>query len=233
MGVSEAPTLHQRLAAIQADIAPIEPTGQNEYKKPALSIGDVEEALRPLFAEHGVLTRWRRKELERIEPRLWRAVLICRMTNTDDHEDRFEEEWEDVGSNPSAAYSFTRKGYYKAVFHLADASDDQITAEAPTPRQQRQAAAPKEQKKPLTLAQQIAMICNKLGIERSHLIKAVTGKEHGRDLTREEAFEVLMQARAIRDGTRRIIGADGEYMVVLADLVNPSQVSLPVDGATA
>lgn len=142
------PTLEQRLVAIEAEIEPIKPTGHNEYSKPALSISDVEEALRPLLAKHRVLTRWRRKTLERIENRLWRAELIVRVVNADDGEDAFEEEWEDVGSNPSAAYSFTRKGYYKALFHLADDDEDATRREDPPPSDRRAASKPREQKPP-------------------------------------------------------------------------------------
>ncbi len=205
MGAVDGVTLHQRLAAIELEIGRIKPTGQNEYKKPALSIGDVEDALRPLFAKHRVVTIWWLSELVHLDARLWRAHLVCRLVNADDPNDSFQEGWQDIGSNPSAAYSFVRKGFYKALFHLAD-DDEGAPREAA-------ASAPAEAKaKPaMTLAQQIAMVCRNANIDRSRLIKALTGQEHGRDLTREQAEEVLRTARAIERGE-----------VVLAHVVNPA-----------
>lgn len=52
----------------------------------------------------------------------------------------------------------------------------------------------------LTLAQQIAMACSEAGVNRQTVIEAVTGKTRGRDLTREEAIQVLDAARAIGRG---------------------------------
>ncbi len=223
MGAVDGVTLHQRLAAIELEIGRIKPTGQNEYKKPALSIGDVEDALRPLFAKHHVLTFWQRKALEKIGDRLWRAELICRLVNTDDPDDRLIGEWEDVGSNPSAAYSFVRKGFYKALFHLADDDEDAPREAAASPPAETKA------KPPMTLAQQIAMVCRNANIDRSRLIKALTGQEHGRDLTREQAEEVLRTARAIERGDAALapmMTPDGEsWAVVVGDTKAPDGVA--------
>lgn len=81
----------------------------------------------------------------------------------------------------------------------------------------------------LTLAQRIAMSCREAGIERSDLIRAVTGKDRGRDLTREEAGEVLDAARAIARGEKRLIDVDGNYIV--ADVMDDGPDELPLTDA--
>lgn len=119
--------LHRRLDAVMGAVEGIKATGKNEYKNPALSIGDVEQVVRPLLARHGVVIRFRLAgdtALVRLDGRLWQTNLVVRVVNADDPGDHFEDLWSDIGATPSAAYSFTRKGYLKALLHLAEGDDD-------------------------------------------------------------------------------------------------------------
>ena len=79
----------------------------------------------------------------------------------------------------------------------------------------------------LTLAQQIAMHCREAGIDRSHLILAVTGKASGREITREQAQAVLEAAKAIARGEKALRQINGVHEVVaVADLAgneNPGE----------
>lgn len=66
----------------------------------------------------------------------------------------------------------------------------------------------------LTPAQQLAMYCEQAGIERADLIRALTGKERGRDITREQAYQVLEAAKAIARGEQALRRINGIYEVV-------------------
>lgn len=67
---------------------------------------------------------------------------------------------------------------------------------------------------PLSIAQQIAMECRNAGIDRAVLIKALTGKTSGREVTREQAVEVLGIARAISRGEMHLVEKDGDWVVL-------------------
>jgi hypothetical protein len=69
----------------------------------------------------------------------------------------------------------------------------------------------------LTMAQQIAMHCRAIGIERADLLRAVTGKTSGREITREQAVQVLEAAKAIVRGEARLLELDGAWQVVPVD----------------
>jgi hypothetical protein len=115
--------LYQRLATVAKQVGSLAPSGHDQYGKTALSIYDVEEAVRKPLAEAGVITRWSYVSLTP-QDKLWIAHLRVTLTNADDREDWAEDDWIDVGSNPMAATSFARKGYYKALFHLDDKESD-------------------------------------------------------------------------------------------------------------
>jgi hypothetical protein len=66
----------------------------------------------------------------------------------------------------------------------------------------------------MTLAQRIAMNCREAGVERTDLIHAVTGKDRGRDLTREEAGIVLDVARALVRKEKALVEIDGNWTVL-------------------
>lgn len=135
-------TLHQRLATIAGKVGAIKATGKTPQGVKALSIANVEDALRPLFIEHRVLTgfRWNDKPmpLERVSIKVnektgeireskyyeWLADLTVWMVNADDGTDRIEDRICDIGSSPSAAVSFSLKRYFRALFHLADEDDE-------------------------------------------------------------------------------------------------------------
>jgi hypothetical protein len=134
--------LHQRLAAVAKQVGSLAPSGKDQYGKEALSIYDVEEAVRAPLAEAGVITRWSYVSLEPHE-KLWIAHLRVILANTDDPDDSTEDQWIDVGSNPMAATSFARKGYYKALFHLDDkVSDAEKGDRAPSLGASRRTPAP-------------------------------------------------------------------------------------------
>lgn len=99
---------------------------------------------------------------------------------------------------------------------VGEVIDHQQEPPAPPPEppdpSQAPASEPVDERMPLN--QQIAMLCRMAGIERSALIFALTSKERGRDLTREEAQEVLNTARAISRGEARLEGEPGTFRVV-------------------
>jgi Topoisomerase DNA binding C4 zinc finger len=121
-----ARSLYGRLSAVQHGLGRIPPTGKNPFGGEALSIGDVEAAIRPLLVEHGVLTLWSYVSLTQLEKGMWMAHLKVRLQNADDETDCHDDEWIDVGNNPMAATSFARKGYWKALFHIAEPGDDKL-----------------------------------------------------------------------------------------------------------
>ena len=114
-------TLAESLLAITAKMPKIAATGKSPFDKnqPALSIGDVEDAVRPLLIEHGVLIRFRVRELRRAD-RDWQADVSAVISGAGEE---WVEDWADCGGTPSAAYSFARKSYLKALFHIADSDD--------------------------------------------------------------------------------------------------------------
>lgn len=65
----------------------------------------------------------------------------------------------------------------------------------------------------LTLAQQIAMYCREVGIDRRRLVMAVTGKTSAKEVTREEALEIVGAAREIRDGRAKLVEEGGNWFV--------------------
>lgn len=124
-GASEAAppvgTLYERIAWVTGQLDDVKASGKNQFAAKALSIGDVEGALRPLLAQAGIVTRWSYLELEQLEKALWKARLRVTVS---DGEDDFLDEWIDIGGNPMAATSFARKGYLKALFHITEADDE-------------------------------------------------------------------------------------------------------------
>jgi hypothetical protein len=144
--MAEGKTLGERISWITGQVAPIEATGQNRFSKAAMSVEDVEDALRPLFAEAGVVALWSCTGHETSQDKEAAWLLNFRVAiYADDHpEDRIEADWFDVGSSPSAAESFAVKGFYRRLFHLASAEDEQRKAGAPPRRRQERGAEPKE-----------------------------------------------------------------------------------------
>ena len=141
----EPRSLYQRIADVQAEIDDIKATGKNQYAAKALSIGDIEGALRKLLAVHGIVTRWRYATDENgvarltVVDKLWQAQMIVHVQNADDEDDFFEDVWVDVGGNPMACTSFDRKGYLKALFHITEETDEH--GNTPTPAAQAQRGA--------------------------------------------------------------------------------------------
>lgn len=80
------------------------------------------------------------------------------------------------------------------------------------PSQASAAEAPADGSMPLN--QQLAMVCRELGIDRKVLLKALTDKERGSDLTREEAVKVLEVARAIQRGEMTLQEREDGWVVV-------------------
>jgi len=131
-------TLAERLLAITAEMPAIKATGKSPFsKEPALSIGDVEDAVRPLLVKHGVLIHFQTRNL--IAPsdghREWVVEITAMVGRNLDEE--FSADWADSGGTPAAAYSFARKSYLKQLFHIADGED----AVVPQPRGQTTATA--------------------------------------------------------------------------------------------
>jgi hypothetical protein len=124
--------LYQRLAAIAGEVAPIKATGKTAQGQPALSIVDVEDALRSLFIKHGIVSGYHWNSLPIPIERTgrsgnyteWQADLTLWLMNPDDPKDTREDRVCDIGSSPSAAVSFALKRYWRALFHLADESDE-------------------------------------------------------------------------------------------------------------
>lgn len=126
---SQPASLFGKLATIAGAAQPTA-TGKTQQGKTVFSIGDVEAAVGPLFAHHGIVTRWSTVALDSYDQptkegsmRMWIAHLRVRVIDATSGES-FEDEWIDVGTNPMAAASFVRKGYYKALLHLAEDADE-------------------------------------------------------------------------------------------------------------
>jgi hypothetical protein len=125
------PTLLQRLREIQREVQ-VEITGTfsigQNTRRPALSIGDVDKALGPKFAEHGVVSDYTFSGqpilVESSQGKLWMVSLLITLRNVDDEKDTIQATVYDIGSNISAAVSFALKRYYRALFKLVE-DDDQ------------------------------------------------------------------------------------------------------------
>ena len=117
--------LYQKLAAIAGEVGTVKATGKTQYGDPAISIADVEDALRSLFAKHGVVSfyDWNEAPIT-IDKGLLQVDLKLSLINADDPTNWREFRLIDWGSTPSAAVSFALKRFFRALFHLADASDE-------------------------------------------------------------------------------------------------------------
>ena len=116
-------TLAGRLLAITAEVGPVKATGKSPFSgEPAQSIGDIEDALRPLLIKHGVLIRFRGRQLTKVD-REWVTEVTAVVGATDLPGEDVLDDWADCGSTPAAAYSFARKSYMKATFHIADTEE--------------------------------------------------------------------------------------------------------------
>jgi hypothetical protein len=128
--VSSPPlSLHDKICEITGKIH-VKPTGQTQQGKPAFSIGDVEAEVGKLCAEYGIVTRWSMVSLESYqqatkegEMRMWLGSMLVKVIDAASGES-FEDPWIEIGTNPAAAASFNRKGYYKALFHIAEEADE-------------------------------------------------------------------------------------------------------------
>lgn len=125
-----APGIYERIALITGE-AQVKATGKTEQGGVAMSIADVERVIGDLCAKHGVVTRWTDVSLESYEQptrngsmRMWLRHMRVKVVNADLPDEAFEDDWTDIGTNPMAAASFVRKGYYRALFHLADEADE-------------------------------------------------------------------------------------------------------------
>lgn len=140
-------TLAERILSITQEIGKIKATGRSPFggTAKALSIGDVEDKVRPLLVKHGVVIRFKTRNLIRPSDgaREWVAEVTAVITDSKFVSDGqsfrgsmfWEDDWADSGGTPAAAYSFARKSYLKALFHIAD------TDEAPAPAAPRTATA--------------------------------------------------------------------------------------------
>lgn len=131
--------LYEKLALITSE-AQVKATGKNEQGGLALSIADVERVIGELCGKHGVVTRWSLVSLDSYDQplpsrevnghmversmRMWLSHLRVKVINASLPDESFEDEWTDIGTNPMAASSFVRKGYYRSLFHLADEADE-------------------------------------------------------------------------------------------------------------
>jgi hypothetical protein len=122
--MSDTVTLQQKLVAVAKQVGKIKFEGKNQYGKAALSIYDVENAIREPLAEAGILTRWSSTEAYDLEgTKGWRVVLSVTISDADGGES-FVDTVTDTGSTISGAVSFAKKQYYRGLFHLADEEED-------------------------------------------------------------------------------------------------------------
>lgn len=112
---------------------------------------------------------------------------------------------------PDTPRTSTSAGSGDADGHGSDSQGDEPERPAPPVTAGDVPAAPGSS---LTLAQQIAMTCREAGVERADLIRAVTGKTSAREVTREEALEILSQARRIAHDEAQLVELDGAHTVV-------------------
>jgi hypothetical protein len=128
--------LDEKIDWVMGELDGIHATGTNQFSATALSIGDVEGALRPLLSRAGIVIRFAyatdasgKARLDPIDKGLWQAQLQAAVSGGGED---FQEDWADIGGNPMAATSFARKGYLKALFHITEAGDE--TGSTPSPR---------------------------------------------------------------------------------------------------
>lgn len=143
-------SLYQRLAAIASEVkvTATGTTGRQAGNQRAISIGDVDEALGPLFVKHGVVSDYEflteptsfKVPTRDGEMTMWLAQIVAHMANIDDKGDSIVRKLADIGSNPSAAVSFALKRWYRALFKLVE-DDDDAPAVGQTTRQQAAAAS--------------------------------------------------------------------------------------------
>lgn len=143
-----APTLRERIAAITGEVK-VDATGKTERGQRTISIGDVDAALGPLMAKHGVVSDYEFID----EPvvayemptrnegtlRMWKVHIRGIVARADCRNEIAEaadkesdppiarELW-DIGSSPSGAVSFALKRWLRALFKLAE-DDDQVDSE--------------------------------------------------------------------------------------------------------
>lgn len=129
--MAERKTLRQRIQEVAGKVQKVEATGRNQLRAEAISIEDVEEAIGPLLADAGIITRWSDESLSSYreptksgEMTMWQVRQRVRVESADNPEDGFEDFAEDIGTNPAAAKSFARKAYYKALFHITGADEE-------------------------------------------------------------------------------------------------------------
>ncbi len=127
--------LQERHAAIMRSLARlgVSVTGSNRFRRPALSIEDVDVLLERLMGRYGVISDyevvtsegWPRlvelktREEEGVYER-WELQVISVIRDTRPSGEREEERRTlfDVGSNPSAAISFALKRHKRELYHL-------------------------------------------------------------------------------------------------------------------
>lgn len=135
--------LHQRLAAIarEVKVQATGTTGRQAGNQRAISIGDVDEALGPLFVKHGVVSDYEYVDEPKSfkaptrdgEMTMWQVGITAYIWNADDSQEHLSRKLYDIGSNPSAAVSFALKRWYRALFKLVE-DDDDAPRVAPPPR---------------------------------------------------------------------------------------------------
>ena len=192
MAATDKPNLYQRISAVTQEVSTVEATGHNQYQARAISIADVERALAPVLAKHGVVTRWGNPDLADIgNGKLWQATLCVTVINADAPDDHFTEQWRDIGGTPAAACSFAVKGFYRRIFHIAE---DDEGAETPA----RTTAKAQTRDQPVT---QPATSANGKGSnpERTKGLAAMG-----------EAMKTLAQARG--EDPRATLGAGGHFL---------------------
>jgi hypothetical protein len=130
---TDIPNLYQRMLAVMGEIGSLRPTGGDQFRNPAISIEDVENALREALVKHrlvtlsdalpGSLERYE-EETKNGKQTLWAQTVLVTFINPDKPEERETVHSIDIGGNPSAAVSFALKRCYKAHFHIGEAEDE-------------------------------------------------------------------------------------------------------------
>lgn len=130
---AESRNLYQRMLAVMEEIGTLKPTGGDQFRNPAISIEDVENALRVALVKHrlvtlsdalpGSLERYE-EETKSGKQTLWGQTVLVTFINPDKPEEREAVHSIDIGGNPSAAVSFALKRCYKAHFHIGETEDE-------------------------------------------------------------------------------------------------------------
>lgn len=135
--------LYQKIAQVSKAVGQVEATSKNQYGKEAIGIGDAENAVRDALADAGIVTIWSNPEIADIgQGKLWQATLHVVVVNADNPAERVEADWLDVGGNAAAACSFARKGFYKALLHMAVNEDEQHGTFETSPQHHRYRSQP-------------------------------------------------------------------------------------------